>query len=170
MRAEVRQPVAQLVLAHHKVRVAHHPLAEAVAAVDGALGRDAEGDLVRVVVDEVLDRAVTDFVERIDHAHDVGFDLGELGHELAPDRVPDLDGVHQARGVGRERPLEEASGGLDCRALAIGGRDVALQRLDVADARAHLPAPVGPLGLARVVLGAGGHEPSVWRWASSRCT
>ena len=162
-----RRGLAQVVLAHHEVRVADHALAEAVAAVDGALGRDAEGHLVRVVVDEVLDRAVADLVERVRDADDVGRGLVGERDDLPADGAGRVERVHQARVVRRDGPAEDALGRGDAGALLGRRLDVAGERAGVVDAVAHLPAPVGPLGEARVVLREGGHGSG---WAAGRRT
>ncbi len=118
-------------------------------------------------MDEVLDRAVADLVERVYDAHDVGRHFLTTRHQLPPDGVVRVHGVDEARHVGRHRPLEQAGGGVDGGALVGRRREVALERVQGADAVAHLPPPVRPLGDGGVVLRASGHAASTRATRSS---
>ncbi len=141
---------AEVVLAHHEVGIAHHALAQAVAAVDGALARDAKGDFVGVVVDEVFDRAVAHLVQRIGDAHDVGRHLAGVRHHLPAHRARRVRGVHERGVVRRDGPPKHVRRLLNGLALAACWVDKAFEILGGAEAVAHLPAPVVPLGLRGV--------------------
>ena len=162
VRREVVDGLLQFVLPHHEVGVADHPLAEAVAAVDRALGRDAEGHAVAVVMDEIFHRRVPDLVQRVHDADDVGRHLAHPRDDLPPDGTVGIVGVHQARVVRRDVPAEHVGRGLDGGEFVGGGVDVLPERFLVVDAVAHLPAPVGPRG--RGDVGRAFH----WRCAHGR--
>ena len=137
--------LAQFLLAHHEVGLAHHALAQTIAAVDGALTRHTESHPVLVVVDQVLDGRVGHFLQWIFHAYEVRFQFAGQRDDLPAHRARRIIRIHQRCVVGRDGPLENAFGAFNA-GLFVGRRiQPRPQRIRTANSMAHVPTPVGPL-------------------------